>query len=297
MNAPLAGAALAIAYTGLIAAADGVTKQVAASFAAPQLFAISGLAVAGLSLLAARKAGPAAALATSFPRMMALRSALTVLAALAFFQGFRLLPFAEMFLFIGMMPLLAALLSGPVLGERVRLAAWIALGSGFWGMTFVFPGGLDGFTPGHGWAALGAASGTLSMLLARRIGQSESNALAQVFYPNLALGAITGLALPFVWRPMGLSDLGLILTYAVLLFAARWVLVVSLRLLAAHAVTPLMNLQFLWMVGVGWLVFGELPTTGTWTGAAIMVTSGLYLVWDQIAPWRICAPTRRCPDP
>ncbi|MDK3016337.1 DMT family transporter [Pseudodonghicola flavimaris] len=292
-RAALAGAGLTALYTGLIAGADGITKLVAGGYAAPQMFAISGALVIALSVLADRHPSQGKGLRTRRPGAMALRSAATVVAAVAFFQAFRLLPFTDVFLFIALMPILAALMSGPILGEYVRPAAWVALAAGVAGVVCLFPEGLHGVGSGHLWAGLAAVSGTFSMLMARLIGRTEQNALAQVFYPNLALCLTMSAALPFVWRPMSLADLGWIAAYAGLLFAARWVSVVALRLLAAYAVTPLMNLQFIWMVAIGALAFGELPTLSTVLGAVIVVGSGLYLVWDQIAPQERLSPDLR----
>ena len=164
------------------------------------------------------------------------------------------LPFAEVFPFIGLMPVLAGIMSGPVLGEYVRPAAMVALAAGFGGVAFLFPDGIASVSVGHAWAALAAVSGTFSMVLARYIGRFEVNALAQVFYPNLALCGTMALALPFVWQPMPAADFIWVAGYAALLFAARWVLVEALRL-AAYAVTPLMNLQFVWMAVIGAIGF------------------------------------------
>ena len=122
------------------------------------------------------------------------------------------------------------------------------------------------------------------MIMARYIGRYEKNALAQVFYPNAALCLTMALALPFVWVAMPLADLGWVAAYAVCLFLARWILVVALRLLAAYVVTPLMNLQFVWMVILGAIMFGEVPASGIYLGVAIVIGSGLYLIWDQFAP-------------
>lgn len=280
----LVGAGLVVIYTGLIAAADAITKRITGGYEAPQMFAVSGAIVVGLSLLLAR--GKAAGLRTGCPRSMMLRSAATVVAAVAFFQAFRLLPFADVFLFIGLMPILAALMSGAILGEYLRPAAWGALLAGAVGVMCLFPAGPHAVEPGHLWAALAAVSGTFSMVLARFIGRRESNALAQVLWPNLALFAVSLIALPLVWQPMALADLVGIAGYAWLLFLARWVSVVALRLLPAYAVTPLMNLQFVWMIGLGALAFGEWPAAGTVLGATIVIASGLYLLWDQARPER-----------
>lgn len=288
-NLAWAGAGLVVIYTGLIASADAITKVIAGGYSAPQMYALSGLMVVALACIADRN-GARQGFRTSCPRAMAIRSGATVLAAVSFFQAFRLLPFAEVFLFIGLMPLIAGLLSGLILREHVRPSAWLALSAGFVGMICLFPEGLAGLTVGHVWAFAASVAGTVSMVMARYIGRVEQNALAQVFYPNLALAGLMALALPFVWRPMPLADLGWVAAYAGFLFFARWCLVVALRWLAAYTVTPLMNLQFVWMVALGALGFGEWPTAGTLLGAAIVIGSGIYLVWDQFAPaqdsWR-----------
>ena len=131
--------------------------------------------------------------------------------------------------------------------------------------------------------------------MARRICAVERNALAQVFWPNLALGGVMALALPFVWLPMGAGDVALVAAYAALLFGARWLTVLALRLLPAYTVTPLMNLQFVWMVALGALLFGERPSAEMLLGVAIVIASGSYLVWDRFAP--ATAPGRLRTDP
>jgi len=215
---------------------------------------------------------------------MGLRAAATVLGSLAFYYAFHLLAFAEVFIFIALIPLLAALLSGPVLGEGVRGPVWGALGIGAFGMICLFPGGVSSISAGH-WIALAAVLlGTVSMVTSRYIGRRESNLLAQVFYPNLALGVVMCAALPFVFEPMSLRDISWAVGYAVLLFAARWVLVAALQALPAYVVTPLMNMQFIWMVVIGALAFDEMPGPGVYLGAVIVIAAGLWLLRDQARP-------------
>ncbi|WP_164658619.1 DMT family transporter [Tropicibacter sp. Alg240-R139] len=284
MKVSLTGAFLVSLYTILISSADAITKLIAGGYAAPQLFCLSGLIVVALSLLVDRLPSQRQGLRTCSPWAMAVRSGATVMAAICFFNAFGALPLADVFLFIGLMPLLSGLMSGLILSEQVRPSTWFALTAGFIGVLSLFPGGLPAITTGH-LSGLGAAVfGTLSIVMSRYIGRHESNVLAQLFYPNLALFGAMGAALPFVWVPMPLSDLAWIFVYAVVLFSARWVLVLSLRNLAVYVVTPLMNLQFVWMVILGAVFFGELPTTATLLGVAIVMASGLYLVWEQFAP-------------
>ncbi|WP_338153233.1 DMT family transporter [Pseudophaeobacter leonis] len=268
MSKPLVGALMVVVYTGVISSADGITKLLAGSYEAAQIYALSGAVIAVLSVLVCwcHKIWPiersghqgdgkpdagGGVWRTKCPGAMALRSLATLLAASCFFYAFRLLPFAQVFLFIGLMPLMAGALSGVILRERIRPSAWIALVVGFVGVLFLFPGGVSSISAGHFFALMAAGLGTLSMIMARYISRFDSDLLPQVFYPNLALCLAMLPLLPLVWQPMPIGDLAWALSYAALLFAARWLAVAALRLLPAYVVMPLMNLQFIWCCRLG----------------------------------------------
>ncbi len=292
---PLAQGLLAVlAYTGLIATADGITKLFSSGFASPQLFAMSGLLVAGFCLIASRLQGHPNRLRTGCRWAMAIRSVATVLACSCFFYAFRFLALAEVFVFIALMPLMAALLSGVILKERIRPVVWLAITVGAGGLLVMQPGVHVGDRLGSALACAGMCLGTLSIVMARYISRYESNVLAQVFYPNLLLGLVMLCLLPFVWRPMAAQDWFWIAAYAVVLFGARWLLVLALLRLPAYTVTPLLNLQFVWMALIGLVAFGELPLLSTYIGMAIVAASSLFLVWDQAAfPQALGARARR----
>ena len=273
------GLLLVLGQTGFIAASDGITKYLSCQFEAPQLFVLSSGMI--LAAMLARGRTGRKALRTRSPRVMGLRAGLTVVASFAFFQAFHMLPLADVFLFIAMIPLISAALSGPFLNETPRPTAWIALMIGTVGLLAMSPGGLTGFQGGHAWAALAALCGSGSLLAGRYIGRIEKAPMAQVFWPNLALLVAMGAALPFVWQPMDVADLFWIAAYSAALFAARYLVAEALRLLPAHLVTPLMNLQFLWMVAIGWLAFAEIPATGTVVGVTLITASGLWLVFEE----------------
>jgi drug/metabolite transporter (DMT)-like permease len=274
---------MVLVYTALISSADAITKLVSGSYSAPQMFFVSSFVVMGLSVLADRHPKQRLGLKTVAPLAMGLRSAATIIAACSFFYAFKFLHFAEVFIFIGLMPIFAGLFSAVILKEKIKPVVWGALAFGFVGVLCLFPTGVSGVGIGHGFALMAAAAGTFSMVMARYIGRYETNALAQVFYPNLALFVAMGSVLPMLWVPMVWADISLIVGYAVCLFAARWLSVVALRLLPAYAVTPLMNIQFVWMVALGAAVFGEVPSTNLFVGVFIIIATGLFLVWDQFA--------------
>ncbi|MGK7653057.1 DMT family transporter [Roseovarius sp. B08] len=279
----LLGVALTVIYTLLITGADAITKLFSANYAAPQMFALSGGLVAFFCLVAGHRTAATSVLATGCPWIMALRAAATVIGTCAFFYAFKLLPFAEVFLFIAIIPILAALLSRVMLKEYAGGQVWGAMILGVIGIATLFPGGLHSLGAGHLVAFLAVAMGAVSMVASRYIGQRDPGGLlSQVFYPNLALMIVMGGALPFVFVPMSWWDVLWVAYYAALLFGARWVLVAALKLLPAYVVTPLMNLQFLWMVAIGSMAFGERTGAGVFLGAALLITAGAWLVWDQV---------------
>jgi len=275
------GAGMIVLYTGLIAMADAITRDLSYLYAAPQMYAVSGFVVISLCLLAPQMKPTRSSLKTSRPLAMGVRSGATVLATICFFLAFRHLPFAQVFLFIGLMPLFAALLAGPILKETVSSVSWIGLAIGFLGVLCLFPQGLGEISFGHLAAFLAAIFGTVSIVISRYIARYDTGTLAQVFFPNLALFIVMGSAAPFFWQPMPISDLVLAAIYGVVLFVARCLLVIALRDLAAHAATSLMKLQFVWMVMIGAAMFGEWPSANTYLGATIIIGSGLLLVYED----------------
>ncbi len=271
-------------YTLMIAGADGITKHFAGSYAAPQLFCLSaGLVL--LMCLGANRIAPSGRneLHTGYKGVMFIRSLLTVVSAVCFFNAFRILPFADVFLFMGMIPVMAAIMSGPILGEHIRPQAWVALAIGLSGIMFLMPDGPSSVAPGHLWAIGATTTGTASLVLARLIGRGETTYLAQVFYPNLAIFITMAVALPFVWQPMKAGDILLVSLYALALFGARWLSVVALRHLPAYVATPLMNMQFVWMVLIGFVFFAELPSAATFVGVILVIASAVWLVMGEVS--------------
>lgn len=282
--AVVVGVGLVLATTLVSAAADGLTKHLTGSLAPPQLYFFCGLTVALSSLMMNRlvpRIGPAGQLATRFGGLLALRSALMLISVVCYYHAFASLPLAEVFVFVGMMPLLAAILSRPLLGEGIAPSAWAAVGIGATGVLFLFPEGVVSIGRGHLMAGCGVLSGTLSLLLMRRMSKVEPNTLAQVFWPHLVMVVVMGAALPLVWQPMTAADCGLVAGYALAVFLARWLMVPALLRLRAHVAMMLMNLQFVWMVLIGRVAFGEVPALGTFIGALCIIGAGCFLVIEQ----------------
>ena len=280
-GAALLGAGLAVLNTLVSVSADALAKDLVASYAAPQLMAGAGLIAVTIGLLLSVAGNRDIVLKTGAPGRVALRSMLGAISTVGFFLAYRELPFAEMFPFIAILPVFAAVLSGPILKERIGLAVWIALAFGMTGMFFLFPEGIPGVTRGH-MLGLGASlTGAASIVLSRGICRSHTHAFAQVFYAQMACAVLGLLLLPLVWKPMQTQDMGLLALYTLFLLATRWLMVMVVRLIPAHVALQIGNIQFVWMVLVGHFVFGEPTGANVWVGAGLVIASGLWLVQAQ----------------
>jgi len=54
-----------------------------------------------------------------------------------------------------------------------------------------------------------------------------------------------------------------------------------LRLGAVSLVVAMDYAQLIWATLFGWLLFAQLPAPTTWTGAPLIIASGLYIAWRE----------------
>lgn len=280
----LTGIVLMIFGTLCASGADAALKAVASDYAAPQVLLMAAVLSLILTMVANIGHPIARVYQTDAPGAMLGRAVATIIAALGFYQAFVLIPFSQVFLFIGAMPLMAGALSRVLLGERPDGPVWAFLAVGFLGLFCLIPTvGTSSSLSGLIYAAIGSLAGTVSVVLARRICREHTHALAQVFLPQLALAVTMAVLLPFVAKPMTLDDFGIISFYAGLVFCARWIMVVVARLLPAWLTLQLLNMQFVWMVVIGILVFGEKTSSFVFLGAGLIILAGVLMARQELA--------------
>jgi len=280
----LIGFGLVLVATFTAALSDVITKVLAIN-SEPGLVLFSvGLFVSIFAILVNRlqkKPILSGGWRTTCPGLTLIRALLGVVSVACFFQAFASLPLVEVFVFIGFMPVIAAIISRPILGESVSRAGWISLLLGACGVMMLFPGGVWSFGWGHAMAFGGASFGAASLVLIRKISRFETNPFAQVIYPHVALA--------FVMLPVALAgdfdvvwiEVGLVLVLSVLVLVTRSLVVHAFAKLRAHVATMLMNVQFLWAFLFGVLVFSEFPEANVIAGACMIVTASLFLVGQQ----------------
>jgi drug/metabolite transporter (DMT)-like permease len=218
---------------------------------------------------------------TRRPWLQAGRSLLLLASTALNFFALQYLQLAEAIAIQFMTPFLVALLAGPVLGEWVGPRRLAAISVGFLGVLVITRPGLGGLHPAAFLSALGSVCYAFYGISTRILAAHDSSRTT-MFYSGIAGVAIMTPIVPFVWSAPP-SGLGWALLFAVGAFGAvgHWLLILAHARAPAPILSPFIYTQIIWMIGLGWLVFGQWPDAWTMAGAGVVVASGLYLLYRE----------------
>jgi drug/metabolite transporter (DMT)-like permease len=228
-----------------------------------------------------------------------LRGACVVFANFCFFLGLAAMPLAEAVAIFFISPLAISVFSVIFLGETVGPRRWAAIGCGLLGVLVVLRPGSEAFQPAALLPLLAALGYATLHILTRKIGGTE-NATAMAFYIQITFFFFAGGAglilgdgrfetfdhpsLEFLFRawvwPTG-GDLGLIVLLGITSALGGFTISQAYRRSEAAFVAPFeyaaMPLAVLW----GLVIFGEWPDAPAWLGIALIMASGLTLIWRE----------------
>jgi drug/metabolite transporter (DMT)-like permease len=85
----------------------------------------------------------------------------------------------------------------------------------------------------------------------------------------------------FSWQTPTLAQWGMMATIGVIGGVSHLIIIYAYRLAEVSLVAPFMYLNLLWAVGLGYLVFGDLPDQLTLLGAFIVAVCGLYVFFRE----------------
>jgi drug/metabolite transporter (DMT)-like permease len=173
-------------------------------------------------------------------------------------------------------PFFVAALSGPVLGEWVGPRRWAAIGVGFIGVLVVTRPGFGLVHP----AAILAVSATICyaayMLTTRLLSRVDSNDTT-LFYSNFIGAVLMAPIVPFFWQMPDLWQFLLMMMAGALASFGHFMLIVAHRHAPASVLSSFIYSQLVWVVALGYAVFGDVPDGYTLAGASIVIASGLYI--------------------
>jgi drug/metabolite transporter (DMT)-like permease len=217
-------------------------------------------------------------LRTPRPGLQVFRSALLLLSTIANFTAIKYLQLDQAVAIVFSTPFFVAALSGPVLGEWVRWRRWTAIGVGFIGVLVVTRPGAGGIHPAALLSLLSALSYATYSITTRILARTDSNETT-LFYSNLVGAAAMTPAVWFVWTtPTEPLIIALMVAAGALGSFGHYLLIAAHRLTPAAVLSPIIYTELVWVIILGFLVFGDVPNRWTLAGSAIVVASGLYIL-------------------
>jgi drug/metabolite transporter (DMT)-like permease len=214
-------------------------------------------------------------------KLQIIRSVLLVGSTSLNFIALRWLQLDEALSIIFTFPFIVAIVSGPMLGEWIGWRRWTAIGVGFGGVLLITRPGFGGMHP----AALFSLAATICYgfyaVITRIVSRTDSNQTS-LFYANFTGALLMLPVIPFVWtRPDNWLVALMLLGTGVLGSAGHFLLISGHRLASAAVLSPFIYTQLIWVVILGYLVFDHVPNEWTMSGAAVVVCSGLYLLYRE----------------
>lgn len=228
----------------------------------------------------------AADLRTNVPWAHARRATSGVLAMFTYFSSLMYLPIADVTAISFTSPLIVVVLAAFILGETVRAYRWSAVGVGFVGVLIMVSPHLgeglsgDGASTGVALAFANALLVAFTMIFIRLMTASEP-ALVIAFYFQLACTLVSACTLPFAWTTPSGGELVLLVTLGILGGVGQLLMTNSYRFAEASTLANFDYAAMIWAIALGWLFFGELPAPAVYIGAAIVIGSGLFIVWRE----------------
>ena len=274
------GAIYALVAMAIYATHDAVVKHLGAQYSAIQIVffaALLSFPLLSVILLNDKREGH---LRPIHPWWVTARAVATVINGVTAFYAFGHLPLAQVYPILFATPLFITVLSIPVLGERVGWHRWAAVVIGLIGVLIVVRPGQAELTLGHVAALVSALLGAFAAISVRKIGKDERSVVL-LLSPLLGNVLAMGAALPLVWVPLQLADLGFMAIVALFGLTAAFLSILSYRAGEAAIVAPMQYSQILWAVLFGWVLFDERPDAPTLIGAAVVIASGIYILFRE----------------
>ncbi|NOD89178.1 MULTISPECIES: DMT family transporter [unclassified Ruegeria] len=214
-------------------------------------------------------------------RPMKVRVLFEVFGRLFYVLAIALTPLSSATVILQATPLVVVAGAAMFFGESVGWRRWSAIFVGMIGVVVILQPTGDSFSLLSILAVLGML-GFAGRDLASRAAPATLGTEVLGFYGFLSI-IVAGLAYRF-WEgvPMVSLDLhtGLHLTGAVLMGVLAYSsLMKAMRTGEVSAVTPFRYTRLLFGIGLGVVMFGESLDPAMWIGSALIVASGLYILW------------------
>lgn len=198
------------------------------------------------------------------------------------FYAVSMLPLADATALGFSQPLFSVCVAALIVGEKVRWRRWSATIVGFIGVLVMVRPGAGSLQPGALVALANAMTVAVSILLVKRLSDSETPLM---ILTQFAIWSTLLLTLPAIWVWRWPDAWGWTLAVGVSASATigQYFWVQAFKAGEMSAVAPFEYLRLPFAVFMGWLIWGQMPEIWTYVGAAIVIGSALYIAQREAA--------------
>lgn len=287
----LPGIVLMLAFCVLAPLLDTASKLATATIPVAQIttarFVVQGVLMVPVALMMRLSWGaPPRVLA-----LIALRAVFLIASTFGFVAGVQVMPIADALAIVFVEPFILLILGHLIFGDHIGPRRIIASLVGFAGSLLVIQPSLAAFGTVALYPLISAFTFAFYMLVTRAI-SAQVHPVIQQLHTSIAGAAIcvpamvalngTGWAMFDPVMPQGLAWLWL---FGVGFWAAasHMCMTLALKYAPASALAPIHYLEIVTAVAIGYAVFGDFPNALTWAGIAIIIASGLYIIFRERA--------------
>jgi drug/metabolite transporter (DMT)-like permease len=277
----MTGIALMCGAVFLFAGNDAVAKYLNGHMDTVQVVWARYMSAFALAVILLDPVGRPNVMRTARPWLQLFRSALLLASTMMNFAALRYLQLDQTMAIMFSTPFLVALLGGPLLGEWIRWRRWTAIIVGFCGVLLVARPGAGGIHPAALLILAAALCYAIYTITTRLLSRTDSDETTN-FYSNLVGAAVITVAVPFFWTSQSDPTI-IVLMCSMGLFSGmgHYLLIRGHRLAPAAVLAPFIYTEIVWMIALGYLVFGDVPNAWTLAGVAVVIASGLYLLYRE----------------
>jgi len=215
--------------------------------------------------------------------LIGLRASMELFATLAFLTALPLLPFASLSAILQALPLVVTLGAALVFGEKVGWRRWLAIAIGFIGVLIIIRPGSSVFQIASVFMVISVLFAAARDLATRALPETTPSLL--VSGATATLVTLFGGALTTVqgnWQAVT-TEQGITLAFAAgFLFFGYQFVIMAMRIGEVAYVVPFRYTSLLWAIGLGYLIFDEIPDVYTLIGSAVVVSMGLFTLYREV---------------
>ena len=279
---------------------DIAVKWIGGDYPVLEIVTFRSLIALPLTLLFFRYEGGQGLPTTQQPKLEYIRGLFYFLSYTTHFMGLAALPLAEIAAIKFSAPLMITFLSVVILGEMVGPRRWLALLVGFMGVLLIVRPGLATFNMGSIFILISVLFYALAAILTRKLQTTDSSA-TMAYYSSLVYLIATFILAPLVifvgdfpdahpsvaflfraWAMPSLLDWIIMSGLGLVWAGGMYFLARAYSVALASVVAPFEYVALPINVMWGFVIWQELPTLATWTGAFLTLSSGVYILYrDQ----------------